>query len=121
MLESALQPIHGVNYQDPTNLIQSTIQNLLTDGVVSSGVVIRSILLSADQQLRMEQLPVISCADLVDRAGIKINEDGSRDIFSTSSLSEHGVELAGVVKSLRVGIGATILLETVLEEIAEPR
>jgi len=65
----------------------------------------------------MEQLAVITSADLVDGGGVKIDEDGPRDIFATASLCEDGVELAGVVESLRVGIRAAILLQAMFKKI----
>jgi hypothetical protein len=80
-------------------------------------IVVRSIFLSTDQQLGMEQLAVIPRADLVDGRGVKINEDGAGDIFSASSLREDGIELAGVVEGFRVGVRTSVFLETMLEEV----
>ena len=65
----------------------------------------------------MEQLAVIARANLVNGRGIKINEDRARDIFAASSLSEDGIELAGVVEGFRVRVGTSVLLETMLEEV----
>jgi hypothetical protein len=84
---------------------------------MSARIVIGGILLSTDQQLGVEQLAVITRANLVDGRGVKINEDGARDIFSASSLSEDSVELAGVVESFRVRVRTSVFLETMLEEV----
>ena len=52
-------PAHGLVSMDSTHLYL-----LLADGVVPPGVVVRCILLTRDQLLRVEQLPVGSCPDL---------------------------------------------------------
>ena len=104
-------------HQNPTNLIQSTIQDLLTNGVVTSGVVVGGILLTTDQQLGVEELTVVTSSDLIDWGRVQINEDGTRDVFAAASLGEDSVEFARGVESARVGIWATILQQTVLEEV----
>lgn len=68
----------------------------------------------------MEQLPVITGADLVDRRGIKVDEDGPRDVFAATSFSEDSVQFSGVVEGSRIRIGTPILLQTVLEEVQLP-
>jgi hypothetical protein len=87
---------------------------------MSARIVIGGILLSTDQQLGVEQLAVITRADLVDGRGVKINEDGARDIFSASSLSENSVELARVVEGFRVRVRTSVFLEAMLEEVPSP-
>jgi hypothetical protein len=87
---------------------------------VTSSIVVGCVLLAADQQLGVEQLAVITSADLVNGGGVKVDEDGSRDIFATASLREDGIELARVVESLRVGIRPTVLLQAVFEEVPVP-
>jgi hypothetical protein len=104
-------------YQNTTDLVQSTIQDLLSNCVVTTSIVVGRILLTADQQLGMEQLAVITRANLVDGRRVEVDEDGARDVFAAARLSEHGIELAGVVESLRVRVGTTILLEAVLEQV----
>ena len=88
---------------------------------MSARIVIGGILLSTDQQLGVEQLAVITRANLVDGRGVKINEDGARDIFSASSFSENSVELARVVEGFRVRVRTSVFLETMLEEVPSPR
>jgi hypothetical protein len=85
---------------------------------MASSIVIGRVLLAANQQLRVEQLAIVTSADLVDGRGVEVDEDGTRDIFPTSSLREDGIELAGVVQCLRVWIRATILLQAMFEEVS---
>merc|ERR1719484_260446 len=46
--------------------VQDQVHDLLANGVVATGEVVRGILLSGDQLLRVEQLTVRTSADLVD-------------------------------------------------------
>ena len=87
---------------------------------MTSSIVVGCVLLAADQQLGVEQLAVITSADLVNGGGVKVDEDGSRDIFATASLREDSIELARVVESLRVGIRPTVFLQAVFEEVPVP-
>jgi hypothetical protein len=64
---------------------------------VSTSIVVGSILLTADQQLRMEKLAVIARANFVYWRGVEIDEDGARDVFAASSLGEDSIELTRVV------------------------
>jgi len=75
-----------------TDAIEDKVNNLLTDGVVTTGVVVSSILLSGDDLLGVVELPVGSRADLVTDGGLKIDKDGTGDMLSGSGLGEEGVE-----------------------------
>ena len=57
---------HKSTHQNSANLVQCTIQNLLANCVMASGIVVCGVLLTTDQQLRVEELTVISSADLID-------------------------------------------------------
>lgn len=81
-------------------------------------IIIRRVLLPANQQLGVKQTPIIPRSDLINWTRIQIHEDRSRDIFSASGLCEDGVEFAGVVERGSVGVGATVLFEAVFEEVA---
>ena len=48
---------------------------MYTDGVVSPGVVVGRVLLSAHQLLGVEQLPVGSSSNLVHHSGLQVDED----------------------------------------------
>lgn len=84
---------------------------------MTTGVVVGSIFLAADQQLGVEELSVVTGADLIDRAGVQVDKDGSGDIFAGTGLGEDRIELAAVVEGLGIRIGTAILLKTVLEEV----
>lgn len=95
--------------------------------------VVGSILLAADQQLRVEQLAIGTSADLVDGLsslasevciadsatyrGVQVDEDGARNVFAAASLREEGLERAALVELLRIGVRTTVSLEAVLKEV----
>ena len=58
---------------------------------MTTGIVVGGILLAADEQLGVEELAVGAGANLVDRGGVKIDEDGSGDIFAAAGLGKEGV------------------------------
>ena len=104
-------------FPDP---IKTEINDLLSDGVVSSSVVVGGILLSRDQLLRVEELSVGSSSDLINNGRFKIQEDGPGDVLSSSSLAEEGVE--GVISTSNglVRGHLTIGLDTVLQAVELP-
>jgi len=95
--------------------IEAEIDDLLTDGVVTSGEVVGSILLTRDELLWVEELSVGSGSDLIDDGWLEIEEDGSWDMLSSTSLGEEGVE--GIITTTDgfVGWHLTIWLDSVLE------
>jgi hypothetical protein len=100
--------------------VEDEIDNFLTDGVVTTGVVVSGILFAGDQLLRVEQLTVGTSTDLIDNSWLKINEDGSWDMFSSSSFAEEGVE--GIISTSDglVTWHLTIRLDTVLKTVQFP-
>ena len=100
--------------------VKAEIDDLLSDGVVSSGVVVGSILLSRDQLLRVEELSVGSSSDLIDDGGLEIQEDSPGDVLASSSLAEEGVE--GVVSASDglVRGHLTVGLDAVLQAVELP-
>jgi hypothetical protein len=102
------------------NALHDTVNLLLANGIVATGVVVGGILLAADQHLRVEERSVLPSADLVNRRGVEIEEDGPGDIFAVARLGEEGLVRAAIIGNiLRVGVGTAIGTETVLEEVAE--
>jgi hypothetical protein len=65
----------------------------------------------------MKQRAIITRTDLINRTRVQVNKDGAGHVFAAACLREDGVELAGVVQGCCFGVGTTVLLEAVLEEI----
>ena len=97
--------------------VQHKVDNLLADGVVTTGVVVGSILLAGDHLLGVVQLAVGSSADLIAHSGLEIHKDGTRNVLSSTSLREEGVERVIATADSLVGRHLTIGLDTVLEAL----
>ena len=52
---------------------------------------------------------------------VEIDEDGPRDIFSGTGLSEEGLERTGLANVSGLWVGTAIRLEAVLEKVAVSR
>ena len=74
------------------NAIKDLINNLLSSGVVTTGVVVSSVLLAVDDLLRMVELTVRTGSNLVAHSGFEIDVDGARDVLPSRCLAEEGVE-----------------------------
>ena len=64
------------------DLVEDAIDELLSDGVVATGVVVGSILLASDHHLGVEEVPVGTGADLVDDIGLEIAVDGTGNVLA---------------------------------------
>jgi hypothetical protein len=78
--EEALQTRAVVG--NAADLIQDLVDELLSDGVVATGVVIGRILLAGDHVLGVEQGAVGAGADLVDDVGLQVGVDGAGDVLA---------------------------------------
>jgi hypothetical protein len=84
---------------------------------MTTSIVICRILLSADQKFGVEELTVIAGADFINWGGIEVNKDGARDIFAFAGFCEEGLKGTSLADVFCFGVGATISLKAMLEEI----
>jgi hypothetical protein len=75
-----------------SDAVKDQVNEFLTDGVVTTGVVVGGIFLSGDQLLWVEQLSVGSSSDFVNNSWLKVDEDTTWDVFAGTSFREKGVE-----------------------------
>jgi hypothetical protein len=75
-----------------TEAIQSEVNNFFTDGVMTTGEIVRGIFFAGDQLLGMEELSVGTGANFVNDGGFQIKEDGAGNVFAGTGLREEGVE-----------------------------
>lgn len=103
-----------------SDAVQDEVNNLLSDGVVTTGVVVGSILLSVDDLLGVVELGVGSRADFVTHSGLKIDVDGTGDVLAGLSLAEESVE--GVIGYTKAGVGGhgAIGVDSVLKAVQLP-
>jgi hypothetical protein len=100
--------------------VEAEIDDLTSDGVMSSGEVVSGIFLSGDELLGVEKLSVGSGSDLIDNGGLKIEEDGSGDVLTGTSLGEEGVESVVTTSDGLIGRHLTVRLDSVLEAVELP-
>jgi hypothetical protein len=74
---------------DATNLVEDTIDKLLANSVVTTGVVVGGVLFSGDHVLGVEEASVRSGPDLIDDIGLKIAVDGTGNVLSLAYITEH--------------------------------
>jgi hypothetical protein len=68
------------------DLVENALNQLLADGVVATGVVVGSILLSGDHHLRVEEVAVRTGSDLVDDIGLQVTVDGTGNVLALACL-----------------------------------
>lgn len=77
---------------DPADLVENLVDHLLSNGVVTTSIVVRGILLARDHVLGVEKATVGAGADLIDHIGLEITVDGTGNIFALAfTLSDHKV------------------------------
>ena len=100
--------------------VEDEIDDLLADGVVSSGVVVGGVFLACDQLFRVEELSVGAGSDLIDDGWLEIKEDGSGDVLSSAGLGEEGVERIVTSADGLVRRHLSIGLDSMLEAVKLP-
>lgn len=96
------------------NAVDDIVNHLLANSVMTTGIVVGSILLSANEKLGVEELAVGTGADLIDGRGVEINKDGPGDVFTTARLGEEGIEGAALGDVGGLGVRAAVRQEAVL-------
>ena len=59
---------------DAADALNDIVDHLLPDGVVAAGIVVGGVLLATDEQFWVEELAVVTSADLVDGRRIQVDE-----------------------------------------------
>jgi hypothetical protein len=104
-------------FSDP---VENQIDELFSDGVVTTSVVISGIFFTSDQLLWMKQLPVGSGPNLVDNGWFKIDENSPWHVFAGTSLREKGVEGVVTTSDSFIRRHLTVWLDAVLEAVELP-
>jgi hypothetical protein len=96
-----------------TDSVKDQVNNFLTNGVVTTGVVVGSIFLSGDELFGVEELAVGTSSDFINDGGFQINEDGTGDVFTSTGFREESVERVITSSNSLVRGHLTIGLNTV--------
>jgi len=97
--------------------IEDDVDELFADGVMTAGVIVRSVFFASDQLFGMEELAVSSSSDFIDDGGFQVDENSARNVLPGASLAEEGVE--GIVSTAdgfvrwHLAIGLNSVLEAV--------
>merc|ERR1719378_758903 len=98
--------------------VKHQINNLLSNGIVASSIVIGSIFLSIDQLFRVVKLTVSSNSGFINDCWFQINKHSTGHMFATSSFREEGLE--GVIPKGLVRWHATIRLDSMFQTVQLP-
>jgi hypothetical protein len=71
---------------DVAHLVEDLVNEFLADGVVATGVVVRSILLASDHLLRVEEGAVGAGADFIDDIGLEIAVNSAGHVLSVACM-----------------------------------
>jgi hypothetical protein len=81
------------------NAIKDRINNLLSSSVVTTGIVVSSVLLPANDLFRMIKSTVRAVANSITDRRLQIDKDGTWDVLSRTRLAEKGGK--GIVRTRR--------------------
>ena len=95
--------------------VEAEVNDLLTDGIVTTGEVVGGILLTGDELLWVEQLSVGTGTNLINDCRLEIEEDSAGDVLASTSLGEEGVESIITTTDGLVRRHLTVGLNTVLK------
>jgi len=99
------------------DLIQDSIDVLLTNSVVTTSVVVGGVLLASDHLIRVEELRIFAGLDLIDYGGLQIEVDASWYVFASTSFAEKGVEgnrpVGGLLGLVKASVGVDAMLKAV--------
>ena len=98
-----------------SDTVEAEINDFFTNGVVTTGEVVGSILLTRDELLWVEELTVGTSTDFIDNGWFQIEEDATGDVLAGTSLGEEGVESIITATDGLIRWHLTIWLDTVLE------
>jgi len=100
--------------------VQDKVDDFLSDGVVTTSIVVGGIFLSGDQLFGVEELSVGSGTDFVNDGRFQVHKDGTRDVLSGTSFREEGVEGVVAATDGLVGGHLSVGLDAVFKAIEFP-
>jgi len=80
-----------------SDAIEDQVNDLLSDGVMTSGKVVGRVLFARNELLRMEELPVGARTNFIDNGGFEVDHDAPRHMFASSCFGKKRVE--GIVSA----------------------
>ena len=88
---------------------------------MSTGEVVSSILLAADELLRVEELAVGAGADLVNDRRLQVHEDAAGHVLASARLGEEGVERVITATNLKMYcFGSSSFILSIIKVVKYP-
>lgn len=117
--EESLQSRASIGKTSKT--VENGVDQLLSDSVVTPGVVGSGIFLSAHESLGVEERSISSSTDFINHSGLEIDVDGSGNVFSLVGVRmEEKLETVERVRVERLGgSGITVNDGLAVDETAE--
>ncbi|OQS04464.1 hypothetical protein THRCLA_03304 [Thraustotheca clavata] len=100
--------------------VQNGIDNFLTNGVVTTSIVVSSIFLARNNLFRMIQLTVHASTDFITHGWFQIGKDSTRNVFTSTSFAEECVKGIITTTDGLVRWHLTIRLNTMFKAIQFP-
>jgi len=110
----------GTLIRQLTDSVENQVDDFLTNGVVTTGIVVGGIFLTGDELFWVEQLAVGTSSDLIDYGWFQVDEDSTWYVLAGSSLTEEGVEGIITTPDGLVTWHLTIRLNTMFKAIKFP-
>ena len=115
--QEALKSIRLIRH--PPDSVHRDLNLFLPNGVMSSGVVVRGVLLPSYQLLRVEQLSVRSHPNLVHHGRFQVHKHCSRNMFTRPRLREESAE--GIISDIGVFLGnCSVWVDPMLQTVQLP-
>ena len=102
------------------NTVKYKVDNFLSNGVVTTGVIIGGIFLSSYKLFWVEEGSVCSSSYFINDGWLQIDEDGTWDVFASSSFWEEGVERVVASSKGFVTRHLTIRLDSMFQAVKLP-
>ena len=102
------------------NTVKYKVDNFLSNGVVTMGVVIGGIFLSSNKLFWVEEGSVCSSSYFINDGWFQINEDGTWDVFASSSFREESVERVVTSSKGFITWHLTIRLDSMFQTVKLP-
>ena len=100
--------------------VEHEVHDLLPDGVMSAGEIVRRVLLPRNELLWVEELPVGSSAYLVHDRWLEVHHDAAGNMLARTRLAEERVESIIAASNGFVTRHLPIRLDTMLQAVELP-
>ena len=110
----------GAVVSELTDAIKDEINNLLSDGVMTTSIVVSGILLAIDDLFGMVELTVRPMADFVTNGWLKVDVHSTRNVLPSASFRKESVEGIIALSDRLVFMHGAIRFNAVLEAVKLP-